>query len=82
MLLIQWWAGCEKLQMLFLFSCNVIGFFKQALWKFMYGTILDENSWKLRIEFPIRHFTVVYLDAKSLIWSEAEGDHVVIETNI
>ena len=33
MLLIQWWAGCEKLQMLFLFSCNVIGFFKQALWK-------------------------------------------------
>ena len=24
---------CKKLQTLFLFSCNVIGFFKQALWK-------------------------------------------------
>ena len=27
-------------------------------------------------------FTVVYLVAKLLIWSEAEGDLVVIETNI
>ena len=30
----------------------------------------------------ISHFTVVYLVAKPLIWSEAEGDLVVIETNI
>ena len=30
----------------------------------------------------IGHFTVVYLVAKPLIWSEAEGDHVVIGTNI
>ena len=28
------------------------------------------------------HFTVVYLVAKPLIWSEAEGDLVVIETSI
>ena len=30
----------------------------------------------------IGHFTVVYLVAKSLIWSEAEVDLVVIETSI
>ena len=30
----------------------------------------------------IGHFTVVYLVAKPLIWSEAEGDLVVIETSI
>ena len=30
----------------------------------------------------VGHFTVVYLLAKPLIWSEAEGDHVVIETSI
>ena len=30
----------------------------------------------------IGHFTVVYLIAKPLIWSEAEGDLVVIETSI
>ena len=29
----------------------------------------------------IGHFTVVYLVAKPLIWSEAEGDHAVIENN-
>ena len=28
------------------------------------------------------HFTVVNLVAKPLIWSEAEGDLVVIETSI
>ena len=28
------------------------------------------------------HFTVVYLVAKPFIWSEAEGDLVVIETSI
>ena len=28
------------------------------------------------------HFIVVYLVAKLLIWSEAEGDHIVIETSI
>ena len=28
------------------------------------------------------HVTVVYLVAKPLIWSEAEADHVVIETSI
>ena len=30
----------------------------------------------------IDHFTVVYLVAKPLIWSEAEGDLVMIETSI
>ena len=30
----------------------------------------------------IGHFTVVYLVAKPFIWSEAEGDLVVIETSI
>ena len=30
----------------------------------------------------IGHFTVVYLVAKPLIWSEAEGDHDVMETII
>ena len=30
----------------------------------------------------IVHFTVVHLVAKPLIWSEAEGDLVVIETSI
>ena len=29
---------------------------------------------------PIGQFTVVYLVAKPLIWSEAEGDLVMIET--
>ena len=30
----------------------------------------------------IGHFTVVYSVAKPLIWSEAEGDLVVIQTRI
>ena len=30
----------------------------------------------------IGHFTIVYLVAKPLIWSEAESDLVVIETSI
>ena len=30
----------------------------------------------------IDYFTVVYLVAKPLIWSEAEGDLVVIESSI
>ena len=30
----------------------------------------------------VGHFTVVYLIAKPLIWSEAEVDLVVIETSI
>ena len=34
------------------------------------------------VMFQIGHFTVVYLVAKPLIWSEAEGDLVVIETSI
>ena len=32
--------------------------------------------------FAIGHFTVVYLVSKPLIWSEVEGDLVVIETSI
>ena len=31
---------------------------------------------------PIGHFTVVYLVAKPSIWSEAEGDLVVLGTRI
>ena len=34
------------------------------------------------IKVSIGHFTVVHLVAKPLIWSEAEGDLVVIETSI
>ena len=34
------------------------------------------------VKQAIGHFTVVYLVAKPLIWSEAEGDLVVIETSI
>ena len=30
----------------------------------------------------IGHFTVVHLATKPLIWSEAEGDLVMIETSI
>ena len=33
-------------------------------------------------EITIAHFIIVYLVAKPLIWSEAEGDPVVIETSI
>ena len=35
-----------------------------------------------KLKNPIGHFTVVYLVAKPLIQSEAEGDLVVIETCI
>ena len=33
-------------------------------------------------ETTIGHFTVMNLVAKPLIWKEAEGDHVVIESSI
>ena len=33
------------------------------------------------IYLKIGHSTVVFLVAKPLIWSVAEGDHVVIETS-
>ena len=36
----------------------------------------------MHMQQAIGHFTVVYLVAKPLIWSEAEGDLVVIETCI
>ena len=35
-----------------------------------------------KVYFSIGHFTVVYLVAKPLIWSEAEGDLVVLGTRI
>ena len=35
-----------------------------------------------RLAMKIGHFTVVYLVAKPLIWSKAEGDSVVIEASI
>ena len=34
-----------------------------------------------KVHVSIGHFTVVYLVAKPLIWSEAEGDHIVIEAS-
>ena len=34
------------------------------------------------VSITIGHFTVVYLVAKPLIWSEAKGDLVVIVTSI
>ena len=43
--------------------------------------IKQESGSKIRRK-PIGHFTVVYLVAKPLIWSEAEGDLVVLETRI
>ena len=42
-----------------------------------YGITYSTKAIKL-----IGYFTVVYLVAKPLIWSEAEVDHVVIETSI
>ena len=33
-------------------------------------------------EVAIGHFTVAYIVTNPLIWSEAGGDHVVIETSI
>ena len=35
-----------------------------------------------RLAMKIGHFKVMYLVAKPLIWSKAEGDSVVIETSI
>ena len=32
--------------------------------------------------YPTGHFTVVYLVAKSLIWSKAESNLVVVETSV
>ena len=41
------------------------------------------NNLGSAVNLPIiGHFTVVYLVAKPLIWSEAEGDLVVLETRI
>ena len=37
---------------------------------------------KGELPFLIGHYTVVYLVAKPLTWSETEGDLVVIETSI
>ena len=34
---------------------------------------------KCKVKLSIGHFTVVYLDATPLFWSETEVDHVVIE---
>ena len=39
-------------------------------------------SYTIENRLPKGHFTVVYLVAKPLIWSEAEGNLVVIETSI
>ena len=41
----------------------------------------NPNIWNSN-RLIIGHFTVVCLVAKPLIWSEAEGDLVVIETSI
>ena len=43
-------------------------------------TVIDPNFHTN--EATIGLFTVMKLVAKPLIWSEAEGDHVVIETGI
>ena len=32
-----------------------------------------------KVHVSMGHFTVVYLVAKPLIWSETEGDHIVID---
>ena len=37
---------------------------------------------QIHLNSLIGHFTVVYLVAKPLIWSKAEGDLVVIETSM
>ena len=39
-------------------------------------------SFRSKVDCAIDHFKVVYLAAKPLIWSEAEGDLVVIKTSI
>ena len=65
-------------------SCN----FHNTIWLPIYKNV--ETCWEYKvlfdcssvILFTIGHFTVMYLVAKPLIWSEAEGDLVVIETSI
>ena len=42
---------------------------------------IDKGS-QIHLNSLIGHFTVVYLVAKPLIWSKAEGDLVVIETSM
>ena len=39
-------------------------------------------SYTIENRLPKGYFTIVYLVAKPLIWSEAEGDFVVIGTSI
>ena len=48
---------------------------RQALFSSLQETFRKKN-------LVMDHVTVVYLVAKPLIWSEAEADHVVIETSI
>ena len=43
---------------------------------------IHHKGWMSMLRAVIGHFTVVYLVAKPLIWSEAEGDLVVLETRI
>ena len=48
----------------------------------IYSSLITVFVFLARINKSIGHFTVVCLVAKPLIWSEAEGDLVVIETSI
>ena len=45
-------------------------------------SIRSEDYLKGELPLLIGHYTVVYLVAKPLTWSETEGDLVVIETSI
>ena len=78
---------------LLLFLYNLIETFKQSTnLKKMYtlpeGSLLFPlallySLYKFKVSCQlIGHFTVVYLVSKPLIWSEAEGDLVVIESSI
>ena len=66
-----------------LFPCKNFNFFFKNWAEFYWAFQKAKNKKKNKTDGYniIGHFTVVYLVAKSLIWSEAEGHPVVIETS-
>ena len=67
-----------------LFPCKKFQFLLQKLGRILLSFPKSKKQKKNKTDGYniIGHFTVVYLVAKSLIWSEAEGHLVVIETSI
>ena len=57
-------------------------FFESSMWHPWWIIILKKTTTSENFFCRNRPFLVMYLVAKPLIWSEAEGDLVVIETSI